>query len=396
MNNYTKLVMVTRANNNKYYEMIWDGKSSIFNVKYGRVESTIQTGSYSTSQWQSKYNEKIKKGYKDVTAYVTTETTTVLQKTEEELAKITDDIVDKFMNLMKKYTDGLVAKTYSVKAVNVTQKQVDDAQDILNKLSKIDRKDINLINNTLIELYMIIPRFMSHVSHHLLPNINLDKTLVQEQDNLDAMASQVAMISTNKEEKKKPKKNKNTILDTLGITMKSISPTKEVTYLIDQIKSSGRKIDGFFEVSKSREDKIFEDWLSKQKDKTTRILIHGTRCTSVIPILEQGLKIRPAGNFQFSGKAYGDGNYFSEVVGKSMNYTGYDPDKILLVFEVHTGNPFVYNGWYKGNSFPLNYTELSKRGFDSTHVNAGGGLLNSEIIAYKEQQCRIKYIIWLK
>ena len=136
--------------------------------------------------------------------------------------------------------------------------------------------------------------------------------------------------------------------------------------------------------------------MKKQKNKETRYLIHGTRCTSVIPIIEQGLKIRPSGNFQFSGKAYGNGNYFSEVVDKSLGYTGYDNDKVLLVYEVHTGNPFVYQGWYRGNSFTLSYPELSKRGYDSTHVNAGNGLLNSEIIAYKEEQCRLKHIIWLQ
>ena len=58
--------------------------------------------------------------------------------------------------------------------------------------------------------------------------------------------------------------------------------------------------------------------------------------------------------------------------------------------------PFIYDGWYKGNSFTLCYGELQKRGFDSTYVKAGNGLLNSEIIAYNEEQYRIKYIIWLK
>ena len=148
-------------------------------------------------------------------------------------------------------------------------------------------------------------------------------------------------------------------------------------------------------MEKPAEDAIFESWMKKQKNKSTRILIHGTRCTSVIPILEIGLKIRPTGNFQFSGKAYGDGNYFSEHMHKSLNYTGYDADKVILVYEVHTGNPFTYDGWFRGNSFPLNYKELSKRGYDSTYVKAGNGLMNSEIIAYNEEQARIKFIIWL-
>jgi hypothetical protein len=84
------------------------------------------------------------------------------------------------------------------------------------------------------------------------------------------------------------------------------------------------------------------------------------------------------------------------VVAKSLNYTGYDNDKVLLVYEVHVGNPFIYEGWYRGNSFELTYENLQKRGFDSTYVKAGNGLLNSEIVIYTENQYKIKYIIWLK
>ena len=385
---YAKLVMVTAGNNNKYYEMTYEGGST-FHVKYGRIDSTAQTGSYPYSQWTSKYNEKVRKGYKDVTDMVSTK---VDEKQEVvELEQLTNAKVDTFMSLMKKYTDKLVSSTYSVKYENVTQKQVDTAQSILNDIKNLDKNDEHGINQKLIELYMIIPRYMSQVGSHLLPNIKLDRHLVQEQDNLDAMSSQVQMY---KPQEEKPKKEKLNLLDVLGIEMEEATDTSDIDYILKQM---GRiKVQTVFKVKKDREEKVFDKWMKDQKNKSTRHLIHGTRCTSVIPIIEQGLKIRPTGNFQFSGKVYGDGNYFSEVVTKSWNYTGYDQDVIFFVFEVHTGNPFVYEGWYKGNSFPLNYKELSARGFDSTHVNAGNGLLNSEIIAYREEQCQIKYIIWMK
>lgn len=400
---FCKLIMVAvndlkdpkkAAQSNKYYIMEWDGTSSDFGVKYGRVESTEATDSYPIGKWDSKYNEKIKKGYRDVTHTVAE---TVLEDKKEdktELAKIEEAKVDRFLNLMKKYTDNLVHSTYTVKFQNVTQSQVDNAQEFITDLTKIDKKDTTAINSKLLELYMEIPRRMVDVRNHLLPNIDLEKTLQQEQDNLDAMVSQLKMYKTDPKADKKVKKEAKTLMDILGIQMKECKCTPEIKYLIDQIGS--RKIEGIFEVQKAKEDEVFEKWLKGQKDTKTRILIHGTKCTSVIPILEQGLKIRPTGNYQFSGKVYGNGNYYSETVNKSLNYTGYDPDKILLVYEVHTGNPFIYDGWFKGNSFSLTYPELQKRGFDSTFVKAGGGLLNSEIIAYKEEQCRIKYIIHIK
>lgn len=396
---FVKLIMVTADNRNKYYEMSWDGKTSDFQVKYGRVEATAVTGSYPISDWESIYKSKVKKGYKDVTEYVTTDAVSDTASDPVKLSKISDNKVEEFMSLMKRYTDGLVAKTYSVKAISVTQAQVDSAQKCIDTLLALDqenKKFTGAANDLLVELYTVIPRRMGKVQDYLLPNINFDKTMDQEQANLDAMASQVAMLKPKASKKdKKVKKEVKTLLDVLGITMIQDKNNPDIDYLIKQV--GGRnKVEAIFKVNKPVEDAVFDSWVKKAKDKSTRILIHGTKCTSVIPILEIGLKIRPAGNFQFSGKAYGDGNYFSEVVAKSMGYTGYNNDHVLLVYEVHVGNPFTYSGWYRGNSFPLTYKELSSRGFDSTYVKAGNGLANSEIIAYTEQQNRIKYIIWLK
>lgn len=386
--------MVTADNNNKYYEMTYDGSSSNFVVKYGRIESSSTTASYPISKWNSKYKEKVNKGYVDVTDKITVQVTES-KSDKNTILDVAEKMVNEFLKKMKAYTDGLVSKTYSVKADAVSQKQVDEAQKLIDDINDLDPKSTKAINDKLIELYTIIPRRMSHVRNYLLPNIKLADHMENEQDNLDAMAAQVSMIKpVTKAKAKADKKAAQTLLDQLGITMTEAKGVpKDVQYLIKQ--SHGRKVKAIFEVNKQAEDVVFDKWVSTQKNKTTSILIHGTRCTSVIPILEIGLKIRPSGNFQFSGKAYGDGNYFSEHMQKSLGYTGYDPDKVILVYEVHTGNPFVYDGWYRGNSFSLNYSELSKRGYDSTYVKPGSGLQNSEIIAYKEQQNRIKYIIWL-
>lgn len=388
---YVKLIMVTPDNNNKFYEMTWEGGST-FTVNYGRVESTSTTITYPYSQWDKKYREKTAKGYKDVTKFISTEVTKSEPKTKNDIGIIDDKTIATFMKLMQSYTDDLVSDTYSVKAENVSQAQVDEAQSLIDKILALKNAKQKDTNDLLIELYTVIPRKMRNVKDNLLPLIDLKTTMAAEQNNLDAMASQVAALKPKKADKTVKVATKN-ILDRLGLTMKEITGHKDLDYLMKQIKGSGEKLKHIFEVSKPAEDKTFETWLGKQKDKRTRILIHGTQCTSVIPILQIGLKIRPSGNFQFSGKAYGNGNYFSEHLQKSLGYTSMR-DQIILVFEVHTGNPYVYSGWYTGNSFTLSYNELQKRGYDSTFVKAGNGLQNSEIIAYKEDQCRIKYIMW--
>lgn len=377
---YVKLVMVTKDNNNKFYEMTHNGGSS-FDVLYGRIESSQVRTSYPIGMWNAKYNEKIRKGYKDVTDLIAAEV--VVNDTPKiEYVDIADPDVAEFITVMKKYTDGLVSRVYSVKSTSVSQKQVDEAQkllDTLSDLAKAKKQDVTVINTKLIELYMVIPRYIKDVRREILPHIQLDKVLSQEQDNLDAMSSQVNMNKKSEPKTKSDVPKKVSILEQLGVKMRKINSNADVDKYVKQI--SGMKVKSIFEVDKEKENNIFEKWLSAQTNKKTTVVLHGTRCTSVIPILEQGLKIRPAGNFQFTGKVYGNGNYFSEQSSTSIGYTGHDNDKVLLVYEVHTGK--------ESKSAFNDYSSCKRAGYDSFE----GGWLR---VAYNEQQSRIKYIIWLK
>lgn len=408
---YIKLVMVTGENNNKFYEMTYNGGNT-FTAKWGRIELTEKSKQYPIDDWDRLYREKTKKGYKDMTEMVAVDVAE--EKTApDKYAPIKITSVKNFIDLMRKYTDELVKKTYSVKADKVSRKQVDEAQSILDEIVKMDLDKIDAdmqakVNAKLIELYGVIPRFMKNVRDHILPSLDVKKALTQEQDNLDAMSSQVASLEKEKAKAARAalKKGKGedvlpaiqTYIEAMGVDMieATAEGKKKFQDILDQLTKGKNKVVGVYEINKPAEEERFDTWMKNQKNNQTRYLIHGTRCTSVIPIIREGLKIRPVGNFQFSGKAYGEGNYFSEITTKSLGYTGYDDDQILLVYEVHTGNPFTYEGWYRGNKFGLNYKELSERGYDSTYVKAGNGLRNSEIIAYREEQARIKYLIHVK
>ena len=382
MEKFCKLVFVSQDNHNKYYSMNWDGKSDTVNVEYGRIDLTCQKTTFHISLWESKYREKIKKGYVDLTELVSV-------TTSQELKQIGNSKVAALIELLKRYRDNLVRNTYSVKATSITPQQIQKAQEILSDIAVSSSFSEAEVNKKLIALYTTIPRNMNKVQHHLLPSIDLNRTLQQEQDNIDAVKSSVSVNTASSD-----LKTDVTLLDVLGITIEECTDTTELNYLLKQ--NFGRKVEAIYCLNKASENETFDNWMQKQKNKETRVLIHGTRCSSVLSILQQGLKIRPVGNFQFSGKIYGDGNYFSETMTKSLNYTGHDGDKFLLVYEVHVGNPFLYHGWYKGNSFNLNYEELQRRGFDSTFVEAGNGLLNSEIITYTENQNRLKYLIHIR
>ncbi len=384
--------MTTEDNHNKYYEM--QETSDCIQVKYGRVDQSCIEITKPVSQWSSLIKSKVKKGYVDVTEFVA-----VVKDDKQQANNIvyTQELYDIFLKKMMDYRDGLVSATYTVKATQVTRRQLEQAQIYINDLAKVGEDyDTQYVNDLLLKLYTVIPRYMRKVQDYLLPNITLNKLVEQEQDKLDALSSQVVEDIDKNIEACNDKPVINTIASSLNITIEVIKDCPEdIKYITKQL---GNRIKGLFKVEINKHKQKYYKYLEECNKDTTqgyRYLIHGTRCSSVIPIIEQGLKIRPSGNFNFSGKIYGDGNYFSEVTSKSLGYTGYDNDKVLLIYKVFVGNPYVYKGWYRGNDFELTYNELKQRGYDSTFVEAGNGLLNSEIIVYKEEQCYLEYIIWL-
>ncbi len=382
--------MITGDNNNKYYTMSYDGVSPTFDIERGRVEVTcIKEKPKPISQYDSVLRSKLKKGYKDMTSLVG-----VTDSMDVSFVKEKDSKVQNFVELMERYRNNLVSTTYT-KASAVTKAQVDEAQRILDKLVNSKNSTDTEKNELLIDLYSTIPRKMKKVQDFLIPNIKLEDILTKEQDNLDAISSTVESVEHTEHDK--------TLLTNIGLKMESVDPlqVKEIQYLLSQSTYYSSKplkdmnID-VFKIVNEKEDKVYNKKKESLPIKDSRFLIHGTRNSSVLSIFEQGLKIRPSGNFHFAGKVYGNGNYYSETVAKSLNYTGNDKDKVLLVYEVLIGNPFIYKGWYRGNSFELSEKELLKRGFHSTFVEAGNGLLNSEIIVYNEQQQRLAYLIHIK
>ena len=58
------LVMVTSENNNKFYKQI-PVDDNTWIAEYGRIGSTSTKRTYSMSVWDSKYREKLRKGYED-------------------------------------------------------------------------------------------------------------------------------------------------------------------------------------------------------------------------------------------------------------------------------------------------------------------------------------------
>jgi poly [ADP-ribose] polymerase 2/3/4 len=123
-------------------------------------------------------------------------------------------------------------------------------------------------------------------------------------------------------------------------------------------------------------------------------LWHGTRASNVLSILKQGLVIPPSSSDHCTGRAFGDGLYFSDQSTKSLNYShGYwdggstDNNCFMFLAAVALGKSYI----------PTANESWSKRypvtGYDSTFAKAGTRFLNNEIIVYNTFQASLKYLI---
>lgn len=400
-----KLIMVTENNNNKFYDMTENGDGT-FTVVYGRIGSKSTTVTYPSSEWRTKYNEKIRKGYVDNTHLF------AIHTPDTDASTIDDVSVRNLMENFLRYAKNSISHNYMVSASEVTQKQVDEAQNLVNELIKMVGKKVNVdeFNAKLLELFKIIPRRMANVKEHLLqasPKNNdeankLREKIVEEQSTLDVMRSQVEI---NEKQATNPITQSADLLTVMGLKVEKVEDER-ITKLIKLMM--GNHSDKFveaFSVTNLRTQQNFESNLTKQSNKKTQLLWHGSRNENWLSILKTGLVLRPI-NAIISGKMFGYGLYFANEFSKSLNYSsvqgaywtgGRSQEGYLAIFEVHTGNQFEiaqHEGWH----CQLNGLKLKgiNQKYDSVFAKRGISLRNNEFIVYNESQCTVKYVVKVK
>lgn len=376
-----KLICVTPDNNNKFYYMenLNNGK---FKVEYGRVGASSTTVFYDISKWDKKYNEKIKKGYIDVTEKISTKA-----KTSE--INIDDADVKDLISFLMKESKQSILRDYSVSSGNVTKEQLDLVQDKLDKISSFS--DYKEINEKLKEIYTIIPRKMYDTRDYFLKSFDynfLTDLLQKEQKRLDTLRTQVS-IDNNSE---------SITLDSLGFSCE-LASEKDRKFIANNtdFRVKDQRI---FKISNKETEKVFNP--NKLK---TKLLYHGSRNENFLSILQNGLKIRPTG-VATTGSMFGNGIYAANKARKSIGYTslrgsywasGSSNRAYLAIFEFATGNeyPILKNQSYQYWMGKLTKSEVNRKGYDSVFAEGGADLRNDEYIVYDSNQCTIRYLIEL-
>lgn len=396
MGRHCHLVMVTAANNNKYYDMTEQGDTLL--VKYGRIGSTETTKTYPISKWDSIYAQKIGKGYKDETAL--TAVTQVIAK--DDYKPIENKDIAAVVEFLREQARETVRKNYTVGSDSVTQDMVDEAQ---AKLDYIFRRATSItvqqFNDELIELFHIIPRRMSQVQDYLADNTSdFGKIIEREQKLLDVMAGQVvAKVTTVNEDNGGDKEQ--TILEAMGLEFSPVDD-KDIAIIKKELGECANMFYKAWRVENKATRKKFKDFLKGKGRFVKKLFWHGSRTENWWNILRTGLVLRPT-NVVINGKMFGYGLYFAPKARKSVGYTslrgsywagGYSNYGFLALCEVAYGKPYDVYDSQQG----MTWEKLQKvaPGCSSLHAHAGRSLRNDEVIVYREDQVTIKYLVELK
>ncbi len=398
-----KLIMVTAANNNKFYEM-QENTDDTFTVVYGRIGVRGTRVTYPIKQWDKKYKEKVKKGYRDLSSLVAT------SKAVDEFSGIDDKTVRYLITNLFRYAKKSIQHNYYVSSEEVTIHQVESAQRLLTELSQhiALKMDVVRFNQDLLELYQIIPRKMSQVQKHLIQTptnqddlTEIEALLSKEQETLDVMASQVELNKTQKE----TMQASPDILAQLGLQMHPVEDSKAIKMIKKMMGEDHHKFCRAFQVTNIHTQPHFDTFVKKAKNKNTKLFWHGSRNENWLSILKTGLILRPT-NAVITGKMFGYGLYFADKCRKSLNYTslrgsywagGAQNTAFMALFEVHTGEQLqlkIRKDWCGS----LTEEKLKKRNakYDSVFAKGGADLINNEYIVYNQRQCTVKYLVELR
>lgn len=396
----TYLIMVTTANNNKYYNLFPDGDR--FRVEYGRVDATKTTTSYPMSKWNSTIASKLKKGYKDVTDLKKDLVQEVSAANPDSPYKeIENAVIKEIVEKLQSMARETIQKNYTVKASSVTQDMVNEAQKIIDALAN-NSTTVKDFNDNLLRLFTVIPRKMGNVRDYIATEPNdFAKIISKEQDLLDVMRGQI-YVKTDDEPTTTVEKKQQTILEELGLVMEEVTDD-EVAMIKSLMNESASKFRRAWRVKNLKTQARFDKFVRENGIKDTRLLFHGSRSENFWSIIKTGLVLRPT-NAVITGKMFGYGCYYAPRCAKSIGYTslsgsywarGGNSTAYMALFDVAYGTPYdVYS--FDSKYYKLDYEKLQqfKPGANCLHAHADRGMLrNDEIVVYKEDQMTIKYLI---
>jgi poly [ADP-ribose] polymerase 2/3/4 len=416
-------VMLVKAdddvNSNKFWEAIVHDNGTV-DCRWGRVGADGQRKSFGggESYVEKKMREKIKEGYREakvVTGIEAAKTTTVASSALESLAKKqiahTDTEVEKLIGYLVKVnahqittqSGGKLNVNLSTGQVTtplgiVTKEAITEAREKLEKIEESNSKKSrsNKASKRVVEDYlMLIPQDIGRGRGWADSLWSTDDDIKRQYDLLDSLEATIGAISTTP-----APKTDETVEKVFDVKL-SLIKDPAILARINKFYQSTRQsmhashhlnIKRVFSVEMAAQKAAFEAYGAKLSNIME--LWHGTKAANLLSILKSGLIIpKSHGSIAVTGRAFGDGVYFSDQSTKSLNYAygywnssgGYDNNCFMFLANVAMGNYYVPAHTF-GGTCPA--------GYNSTWAKAGkSGVVNNEMIVYRLDQLNLTYLV---
>lgn len=399
-------------NSNKRYDMVVNDDGT-FTAYWGRIKDDAghpsQHKTYPMSKYDSMLRSKLRKGYRDVTAYNAAfspapEEGESLQQRQLDL--IEDESVRSILSQLLGFADAKVTATYKIGAESVTDEAVAAAKRQLDRMRA--SRTVDDFNRELTELLVIIPRRITVVDTALAHDRrDFGKILTRESDLLDVLDGQRRIAKQNaKRGAGGPATDGNaesvaSMLDILGIRMFSATDEQRRHVMGHLGEGLRGKVNGIYRVRNLATEERFDRWVAEHGNPRVREFWHGSRNENWISILQNGLVLNP--NAQLTGRMFGSGSYFAPSPSKSFNYTSYHGTYwahgssdmgVMGLYAVAYGKPYVvYDNHEFGYSFGYDDLRRLDPKADCVHAKKGKALRNDEVIFYREDQTTINYLV---
>jgi poly [ADP-ribose] polymerase 2/3/4 len=412
----TLIMADAEENNNK----VWIGElhdNGDVITRWGRIranmEESMQSKTFPSAGetfLMKKEKEKTKKGYvypKTLSGVSAGSTKVVrkdniaeiarqqLAKNRPELAKLIDRLVAANVHNITSQTNitynadtGLFQTPLGI----ITQEGIDDARALLVEIKKgLDKPES--LKKIVSQYLMIIPQDVGmRIDIKALFPDN-DAILKQNNilDSLEASYKSVISAPAKTDDGKAPELEKVFAAD-----LDICTDDKERKRLVDYYERTKKRMHGYDHV-KVREiytvdiNHMTKAYNTKLGNDTE--VYHGTSQANLLSILKSGLKVSPPSTAYIAGKMFGNGTYGAINSSKSLGYTfgrwgGSTADSgWLFVCD------FAMGKIYK----PRGRCSEPAAGYDSVWAeSAACGLAHDELIVYKDNQTRIKYLLECK
>ena len=368
--------MVTQNNNNKFYMMtpLSDGT---WQASWGRIGASKSSCIFQAWQWDSKYAEKIHKGYTDISdVYFSKDEQEKSEGDSHQKTSVGKALMQMLSDLAHRFVRG----NYDIDESHITQAMVSSGRRILDEM--VETSDVAQFNELLSRLFRTIPRRMqdTRFAFARVPD-DLEGIRRREATMLDSISGMARTTQRGDDDS-------DLIIEE--------ATEREVLAIKAKMGSDCGMCRRVWRVTNPATEAKFDVYKGK---KDTRLLWHGSRSENFRSILLNGLLLNPQA--PVTGKMFGYGLYFAPSFRKSLGYTslrgsywagGKASTGLLALFEVATGRTYDIHS-YSGELGTFHQNDISNKGCDSLYAHKGAMLHNDEIVVYREDACTIRYLV---